>query len=344
MSFSTWRKACRSEVSVNVLLGVDVGASTISGGLVTDDGEVLAATERPTHVDGPGTALATLVRLVDDLRARAETRGLSPVAIGVGLPGIVDAERGVMVDDGNYLPELARMPVAERLVATTGLPVFADNDVNAHALGAWMFGPGRGARSLLLLAIGTGIGGGVIVDGILVRGARSCAGEIGHITVDRDGSRCACGRYGCAGALVGGRAIEAEARRRAAAEPASALLGLAGGRLEAITPRVVFAAASRGDRVAASIVDRVLEALGAALGAAMNVLDPELIIVTGGVANSLVGLEAEVRRHTARFTLPPAFASARILIVPSGKHETVRGGAALARYEHARRTRTVVTI
>jgi glucokinase len=207
-----------------------------------------------------------------------------------------------------------------------------------------MFGPGRGARSLLLLAIGTGIGGGVIVDGILVRGARSCAGEIGHITVDRDGSRCACGRYGCAGALVGGRAIEAEARRRAAAEPASALLGLAGGRLEAITPRVVFAAASRGDRVAASIVDRVLEALGAALGAAMNVLDPELIIVTGGVANSLVGLEAEVRRHTARFTLPPAFASARILIVPSGKHETVRGGAALARYEHARRTRTVVTI
>ena len=100
----------------------------------------------------------------------------------------------------------------------------------------------------------------------------------------------------------------------------------------------------RGDRVAASIVDRVLEALGAALGAAMNVLDPELIIVTGGVANSLVGLEAEVRRHTARFTLPPAFASARILIVPSGKHETVRGGAALARYEHAGRTRTVVTI
>src|SRR5512145_730421 len=111
MVFSTWRKVCRPEVSVNVLLGVDVGASTISGGLVTDDGEVLVATERPTHVDGPGTALAALVRLVDDLRARAETRGLSPVAIGVGLPGIVDAERGVMVDDGNYLPELARMPV-----------------------------------------------------------------------------------------------------------------------------------------------------------------------------------------------------------------------------------------
>jgi glucokinase len=329
---------------VKVALGVDVGGSTISGGVVAEDGDVVAAIERPTHADGPGTALVTLVDLVDDLKALAESRGLTPVAIGVGLPGIVDAEHGVMVDGGNYVPELADVPVAERLAAATGLPVFADNDVNVHALGAWTFGPGRGARSLVLLAIGTGPGGGVIVDGHLLRGTRGCAGEIGHITVARNGRRCVCGRYGCAGTVVGGRAIEAEARRRAAAEPGSAILALAGDRLEAITPRVVFAAASRGDRVAGSIVDAVLGALGAALGATVNVLDPELIIVTGGIAGSLVGREAEVRRHMARFTLPPALDNARILIVPAGKHETVRGGAALARYEHARRTlRTVVT-
>jgi glucokinase len=329
---------------VNVLLGVDVGGSTMSGGLVGEDGNVLAATERPTHADGPGAALTTLVRLVDDLQVRAATRGLCPVALGIGLPGIVDAERGVMVASSNYVPELKAIPLAERLAAATGLPVFVDNDVNAHALGAWMFGAARGARSLVLVAIGTGVGGGVIVDDHLVRGARGCAGEIGHLTVAPEGLPCVCGRSGCAGTFVGGRAIEAEARRRAAAEPPGALLTLAGGRLDAITPPVVFAAAAHGDAVAVAIVERMLEALGAALGATVNVLDPELIIVTGGVASALVGREDEVRRHMARFTLPPAHGNARLLIVPAGKCETVRGAAALARYEHARRTpRTVVT-
>ena len=321
---------------MRVLLGVDVGGSAISAGLVTEDGEVLATAESPTHVDGPGSAVPTLGHLVDDLRRRAESRGLTPTAVGVGLPGIVDADNGVMVSSMNFVPELVHVPLTERLGAATGLPVFVDNDVNAHALGAWMFGAARGTRSLALLAVGTGVGGGVILDGKLLRGARGCAGEIGHITIDRAGPRCVCGGQGCLCTFVGGRAIAGEARRRAAAEPAGALLALAGGDAGAITARLVFAAAAQGDRVAGEVVDQALDALATGLGTILNVLDPEMIIVTGGVAGSLVRFEAELRRRTARFALSQALDGARIVVVPASKQETVRGGAALARYERAR--------
>lgn len=321
---------------MKVLIGVDVGGSTIAAGLVTEEGEVLATEASPTHAGGPGTALPTLARLVDDLLEGGEQRGLSPTAVGVGLPGIVDPARGGLVSSFNYVPELADVPLTERLGADTGLPVFVDNDVNALALGAWMFGPGRGTRSLALLAVGTGVGGGVILDGTLVRGAHGCAGEIGHITIERGGTACACGGRGCLCGFVGGRAIEKEARRRVAATRDSGLLALAGGDPGAITCRLVFEAAAREDALARAIVDEAVEALGAGLGAILNVLDPELIVLTGGVANSLLGLESEIRRHTARFALRRAFDGARIVVAPGGKHETVRGGAALARYEQAR--------
>lgn len=322
---------------MKVLLGVDVGGSSISAGLVTQEGEVLATAASPTHADGPGTALPTLGRLVDDLLGRADSGGLTPTAVGVGLPGIVDPSRGGLVSSINFVPELADVPLTERLGADTGLPVFVDNDVNALALGAWMFGPGRGTRSLAVLALGTGVGGGVILDGTLIRGAHGCAGEIGHITIDRTGGSCVCGGHGCLCAFVSGRSIEKEARRRAAAAPASRLLALAGGDSRAITCRLVFEAAAHDDAVARAIVDEALEALGMGLGAILNMLDPEMIVVTGGVADSLVRLEGEVRRHTARFALRRAFDGARIVVAPGSKHETVRGGAALARYEQARR-------
>lgn len=322
-----------------VLLGVDVGGSTISAGLVTDAGEVLVTVATPSHRDGPGSAADTLTALIRETQHRADTLGLAPAAVGIGLPGIVDADSGVMTSSRNFVPELAQIPLAERLTAATGLAVFVDNDVNALTLGAWMFGPGRGTRSLALVALGTGVGGGIIVGGELLRGAHGCAGEIGHITVDPAGPVCVCGAHGCLCGFVGGQAIAMEARRRAAAASAPTLLARAGGDPGAITARTVFEAAGRGDDVAGGIVDRALDALAVGLGTILNVVDPEMLIVTGGVADSLVGLEAELRRRTARFALAAAFEGTRLVLAPVGKRETVRGGAALALYERARRGR-----
>jgi glucokinase len=322
---------------MSAIIGVDVGSTTMSGGLVTADGEVLAVVQIPTLRDGRGSALDTLVGVVDGFLADAAARGLTLFGIGVGLPGLVDAVKGVMRPSDNYVPEFHDVPLADRLAAQTGLPAFVDNDVNALALAEWTFGLGRGATSLVLLAIGTGIGGGIILNSELVRGPSGYAGEFGHMTVNFRGPLCAvCGSRGCIAAYLDGSHIAAQAR---------ALMGhRAGGRDPgAVTAAMVFEAAAAGDRLATRIVDEACEALAAGLGAIVNTLNPQVLVVTGGVAKSLAPLEKDIVMRTAGYALGPALEQTRIAIVASDKRKTVRGGAALVLYELARREHLVAT-
>ena len=179
-----------------VLIGVDVGCTTLSGGLVTPDGNVLSVIQAPTSL-GSGTAEHTILGIVTDLHAEAQTRGLALEAVGVGVPGLVDTERGMLLHSaGSHVADLHRVPLADRISAKTGVPAFVDNDVNALALGEWMFGLGRGAASCVVLAIGSGLGAGIIIDGRLVRGKSGFAGELGHIPVDFNGPPCPLRRAG----------------------------------------------------------------------------------------------------------------------------------------------------
>ena len=200
-----------------VLIGMDVGTSTTSAGLVTRGGEVLAVLETPTHGDGPGTALDVIVRILNDLLARAATAGRRVEGIGIGLPGVVDLEAGTMRKGIHQLPELTGAPIADRVRAIGGVPVFLDNDVNALALAEQAWGAGRGTRSLVALALGTGVGGAVILDGHLLRGKSGYAGEFGHMTVNLDGRACICGIRGCLSAYAAGIGIAGEYRRRTGA-------------------------------------------------------------------------------------------------------------------------------
>jgi len=320
-----------------VMIGVDVGGSTTSGGLVTDAGEILSTVQGATHQNGPGTAVETLLNVVDELVSTARDRGLSLDGIGIGLPGLVDAEKGTMVgDEFNYVSDFKGVPLADELRSSTELPVFVDNDVNLLALGEWLFGLGQNATSLVVLAIGTGLGGGIVLNGSLVRGQGGCAGEFGHVPINFDGPPCICGGRGCLAGYIGGQMIAANAQERVLREPGSALLGLAGGDRKAITAELVFKAAASGDAVARPIVDEALDALGAGLGAIINALNPEVLIVTGGVAESLVPIEHEVRDRAARYALAEALATTRFHIVRSDKRRTVLGGAALVLYERGR--------
>jgi glucokinase len=321
-----------------VMAGVDVGATSVSAGLVTGDGEILMAT---TAATGPrqGTAVATVLTVIDDVIAHA-ARLRRPVAgVGIGLPGLVDVRRGMMTNAGNLLPEFADFPLAEHVRRRTGLDCFVDNDVNVLALGEWMFGLGRGATSLVLLALGTGPGGGIIVGDTLVRGHAGGAGEFGHVCVSLDGPRCICGARGCASVYVGGFELARRAREAALGEAGSRLLARAGGDAAAITPALVFAAAAEGDSVAGRLADETCRALGATIGCIVNALNPEVVVVTGGVMTSLIALEDEVRRHAGEYALAPLLASTRLHLVPGDKQRTVRGGAALVRYELAREVR-----
>jgi glucokinase len=316
------------------ILALDVGGTTISSGLVTPAGEIISRRQAPTRERG--TAILTLDALVGDLLSAAEAEGVRLLGIGAGLPGAVDAEAGVVGEDVQNVPELAGFPIARHLGERSGLPAFADNDVNALALAEWTFGTGRGTRSFVLLAIGTGVGGGIILDGHLVRGAAGYGGEVGHISINFDGRPCFCGSRGCLKAYVAGPDIAAEARGRLSESPSSRLLALAGGDPAAITAAHVFTAAASGDPVAGAVVEEVCQALGAGLAALVNGLNPEAVVVTGGVAASLKPLEASVLRWAGRYAFARALASTRIAIVPLDKRLTVRGGAALFLYERGR--------
>jgi len=319
-----------------VLIGVDVGCTTLSGGLVTPDGRVLSAVQAPTSL-GSGTVVHTVLGIVTDLHAEAQALGLALEAVGIGVPGLVDGERGMLLHSaGSQVADLHQVPLAERVSAKTGVPTFVDNDVNVLALGEWTFGLGRGAASCVVVAIGSAVGAGIILDGRLVRGKSGFAGELGHVSIDFDGPPCHCGGRGCLSLYVGGEYIAAEARQRVAREPSS-LLALAGGEPGAITAETVFAAAAAGDGLARGMVDRACRALGAGLAIAVNGLNPEVVIVTGGVVKSLLPLQDEITRRTGEYALADALAGTPIHFVPGHKSQTVRGGAALVLYERARR-------
>jgi len=316
------------------VLAVDVGGTTTAAAMVTAAGEVRHDRSAPTHEGGPGTAGATIERLVDAVRAEAAD-GIA--AIGVGVPAVVHAERGTIGDEAHNVPELAGHPLAETLRTRFGVPVFIDNDVNALALAEWRFGGGRGARSLVVLAPGTGFGSGIILDGVLVRGAHGFGAELGHVPVKYDGAPCWCGGRGCLALYASGRGIAESARARAAGATGRALLDAAGGRAAAIDAPLVFRLAGGGEPEATAVIDEACRALGAILGVVINGLNPEIIVITGGVAAAYAAHEARVLAAAAEYAFKRALATTRITIVPGDKRLSMRGAAALAFYELERR-------
>ena len=304
------------------LIGVDVGGSLVAAGVVTYEGEVLAQGQDPSHKRGPGTAVATLLDLVQRMHQAARAFGVTVEGVGIGVPGTVDAERGVIGSDVHYVPDLSGAPLSATVAAQIGLPVYVDNDVNVLALGEWMFGAGQGARYLVVLAIGTGVGGGIIQEGRLVRGEGGFGGELGHVPINFDGRACICGGQGCLKTYVSGTDI--------------GLIGTE--RLKRnVSAADVFRMADEGNPTCQEVVTEVCRALGAGLAVIVNGLNPERIIVTGGVAESLKPLELRIHTHLERYAFARALESTRIEIVPQSKQSTVRGGAALVQYETERR-------
>ena len=308
-----------------VTIGVDVGGTTVAAGLVDADGRVLEHHQAPTHARGPGTALETIGELLERLADVARARGVTVTGVGVGVPGITDAERGTVGVDIHYAPELARAPLGAMLGDRLGVPVFVDNDVNALALAEWTWGAGRGARSLVMLALGTGVGGGIILDGRLHRGQSGFGGELGHVPIDFDGPPCICGGRGCLKAYVSGTDIARRAGER---------LGRPVGAAE------VFRLAADGDAAADAVVEEVCTALGAGLAIIVNGLNPERVLLAGSVAKSLRPLEARLRAALARYAFAEALRATHLEILTLDKDATVRGGAALVHYETQRRRTT----
>lgn len=324
-------------IPTDPVVGVDVGASTISAGLVGSDGTVLATAQAPTQ--GGRAVVETIFSLIDRALSSAADRGLAVAGIGVGLPGLVHVEKGFMRSmPFAWLSELGDVPLAALVQERTGHPVFVDNDVNALTLGEWTFGAGRGADSLVTLAIGTGMGSGLILDGRLVRGHHHSAGEIGHMSVSLTGPLCLCGSVGCLATYVAGGMMGDRARERLAAYPGSTLLARTGGDPAGIGAPLLFEEAATGDPLARVVIDEACEALAMGIGALVSLLNPEIIVITGGVASSLAPLQDDILRRVRRRALHAALDATTVRVVPADKRGTVRGGAALVLYEMSRRS------
>jgi glucokinase len=258
-------------------IGLDIGGTKIAGLRVRDDGEILDRRTVPTPKAGGEPIFAALIEMA---------RGLlneGAAAIGVGAAGITD-RRGVV----RYSPNLPyrNLPVEERLRAITGVPIVVDNDATAAAWGEYRVGAGRGVEDMLLVTVGTGIGGGFVSGGRLFRGAHGFAAEIGHIVVEPGGPTCGCGVAGCWEQVASGAAIERQGVHAARRDAHGLLRALAAGDPDRVTGPIVTEAARRGDAEALKVLADVGRRLGEGIGGLVNILDPRLVVVGGGAVDA----------------------------------------------------------
>ncbi|MDP9345733.1 MAG: ROK family protein [Actinomycetota bacterium] len=313
-------------MAVGCVIGVDLGGTKLLAGTVDADLQVHHRTFRMARPDDASAVIDQLVETIQEGRDAAPGEVLG---VGLGVPGLVDPGSGV-VADSNHLP-LAGVALRDVLSERVGLPVAIDNDGNMAMLAESRRGAARGARDAVLLTIGTGIGGGLLVGGRIVHGARGAAGELGHMIVDADGPPCPgrCPNHGCLEALVSGHALGIEGARLAAERPESALHE-ARERGDAITGLLVTELALAGDDAARAVIATMGANLGLGIVTLANVFNPEVVVVGGGAIGAGELLLEPAREVVAQRALPIARAGLRIVATHFGAEAGMMGAACAA--------------
>jgi glucokinase len=280
-------------------IGVDLGGTNIKAVVITEKGTRLCEMrEQAAAENGPDAVIDRMVSLIEETSRVCSAHDGEPLALGISVPGIVDMDSGIC----RFLPNLTGwidIPLVQRIVERTGMHTFLINDVRAMTLAEKHFGAGRGVSDLVCLAVGTGIGGGIVLGGELYFGSEGLGCEIGHQIIEPQGPRCTCGSQGCLEALASGANIAFQAMRILKQGATTLMRDMVGGDLNRITPQIVSDAARQGDRHAREIWDREAYYLGLGLANIVVVIDPEMIILGGGVAEAF-DLLAEGIRDTLR--------------------------------------------
>ncbi len=313
-------------MSGGAILGIDIGGTKLAVGVATPDGRMLAETRRPSGAaEGPDAVIARILEMARAAVAEAGLEAAQLDRIGIGCGGPLDPWRGVVLNALNN-PGWVDIPIAERVGGELGVQAYLDNDANAAALGEHRFGAGRGVTNVIYLTVSTGVGGGVIADGRLLRGETGNAAELGHLTVNAHGRPCHCGSIGCLEAYCSGTNIAARAREAvAAAEEASAL-----GDGDGLTAVDVTRAVATGDAVATRVWDETTTLLGAGIASMIHAFNPSLVILGGGVAKSGNLLFDPVRRAVAHRTMPWLYEPVRIVPAELGDRTGILGAVAVA--------------
>lgn len=311
-------------------IGLDLGGTNMAAGVLTADRRLLYAVRRPTAAQaGPAAVLGRMADLLRTLLEQARADGLSVAGIGLGLPGLLDTRQGISVFSPNT--GWRDVPVAEPIRRALGLPVYLDNDVRAHTRGEWHLGAGRGVDHFILITLGTGIGSGIVLRGELYSGPTESAGEVGHQTLVPDGHLCGCGNHGCLETLAAGPGIARSARAVLAGPdgPASRLWPLYSVDPNGLTAADVGAAAAAGDSLAMGVLAEAGRWLGIGLANVINILNPDLVIIGGGVAAAGELLLGPARREVAARAMPVPRRHVRIVPAALGRDAGPIGAATL---------------
>jgi len=312
----------------NKYLGaVDLGGSKILSVIAQGDGRRLGEDRRPTDAEaGQEVVLERIVSSLEEALAKAGLRQGDLAAVGICSPGPCDIDAGVLSSAPN-LPGWRDVPICRYVEERLGVPARLENDANAAALGEHVYGAGRGCRHLIYMTLSTGIGGGLIIDGRLYRGATGVAGELGHMTIEPDGPLCGCGNRGCLEALASGTAIAARGEELVA-QGGSARLAQEEGELTAET---VSCAADQGDIACQGIIRRAGYYLGVGLASYVNIFNPEVIIIGGGLTKAGELLLGPARAEMAARAMPEALKAVQLRPAELGDYAGVMGMVALLR-------------
>jgi glucokinase len=293
-------------------IGVDVGGTKVAAGLVDPQGRIVARERREVTAHDPAAVTAAIAAMVEQLRAAVTAVSGELAGVGVGLPGYVSADRRTAF----LVPNLGWRDVAfqQMLADAVDLPVTLDNDANLAAWGEFRFGAGQGTHDMTMVTVGTGVGGGFVINDRLVRGGSGMAAEVGHLNLVPGGRTCGCGKQGCWEQYASGSALVRYAREHATErrDDARIMLSLGDGTPEGITGTHVTAAARQGDPVATSAFTEVGERLGEGLADLVAILDPQMIVIGGGVSEA------------GDLLLEPLVASLHAAIVVPAQRDNIR--------------------
>lgn len=271
----------KSELPV---LAIDLGGTKIFAAIISSKGQVMARERCLTLADeGPEVVINRILSTIDHLLSQRNMNLSQLGGISIAAAGAIDSEKG-LVTSSPHLPGWHDVPLRDIVREKYKVNTFLTNDASATVLGEHYFGVGKGINNLILLTLGTGIGGGIIINGRLYSGASGSAGEIGHMTINVNGPRCSCGNTGCLEALVSGTAVAKEAIRRIRQGERSSLTEIVEGKIENITAEKVSLAAQAGDSLASEVILKAATYLGIGLANLVNIFNPEMIIIGGGIA------------------------------------------------------------
>lgn len=309
------------------VLGVDVGGTKVAVGLVDHNGNILAQGRKPMVANG--TAEAGLQAVADAIDSLASSGPGGIHSIGICAPGPLDPKSGVVLNPPN-LPCWRDFPLAEKLRSMYHVPVRVDNDANAAALAETRWGAARGFHYVFYATIGTGIGSGLVFDGRIYHGNTGSAGEGGHVSIDYRGPVCNCGKRGCIEILAAGPAIGARARSKLSSEDSrSLLLELAKGDVSSVTSELVGKAYSAGDALAREVLQETVELLTPWLGNIVDLLDPDVLVMGGGVAAMLQPFFDVIKQRLPGWCVNPRASEIPLLMAHYGADAGIAGGAAL---------------